>query len=391
MNAFFASVEMRENPDLYGQPVVVGGSSDRGVVAAASYEARVFGVRSAMPSSRARALCPHAVFLPANHELYAEVSRGVQAVFAEITPLVEPLALDEAFLDVTGARQLLGSSVEIAHTIRRRVWEAERLHCAVGVASNKLMAKLASEEAKPRVDGRRVLAGLGVFEIALGEERDFLEPLPVRALWGVGPRTQEKLARMGITTVGELAGLPLPTLTSLVGEANGHHLHRVANGIDERAVEPDRALKSVGQEETFPRDLTDRDELHRELVRMADKVADRLRHAGRKGRTITIKVRFGDFRTITRSQTVPEATDGSSRIRSTAAALLETVDPAGGVRLLGVAVSSLTEHGTEQLSFEDLGAEPARSASDDAIDSVRRRFGRDAIGPAVIVEPPKLT
>ena len=383
MDAFFVSVEVRDDPSLQGRPVVVGGAGDRGVVAAASYEARVYGIHSAMPSARARRLCPAAVFLPGRYGRYAEVSRTVLGLLRDVTPLVEPLALDEAFLDLSGAERLLGPAAAIARRLREQVWEAERLTCSVGLATSKLMAKLASEGAKPRIARGRVEPGAGVVVVEPGTETAFLAPLPVRALWGVGPRTADKLSRLGITTVGELAGLPLVTLIAAVGDAHGRHLHAMSNARDDRPVEPDRPTKSISAEETFTRDLTEPDDLQRELGRLVDAVATRLRHAGLAGRTVGIKVRFGDFSTLTRATTLDGSVDTTALILQAARRLLDSLDVAPGVRLLGVGVSGLTAERTEQLTFDSIAL--TRPSTDLAVDAIRERFGSGAIGPAAVV------
>jgi DNA polymerase IV len=389
MDAFFASVELLRRPELRGQPVVVGGIGERGVVAAASYEARHYGIHSAMPSVRAQRLCPHAVFLPGDHAHYNEVSSRVMTIFRSFTPLVEPISLDEAFLDVTGARRLLGTPIEIAHAIRAEVIEREGLTCSVGVAPTKFVAKLASEAAKPRAGKDGPQPGLGVKVVEPDEVLRFLHPLPVQALWGVGPKTLERLRSRGINTVGDLAALPEPDAARHLGDANGRHLWRLAHGIDERAVEPDQRPKSIGHEETFARDHHRSETLRREAVRMADAVASKLRHHHLTGRTVTVKVRFHDFRTITRSTTLPVAVATGPAIARAVKSLLDQVDPTAGVRLLGVSVSGLVEGGAQQLVLP-VDAEPAgpvRSRDDEiavshAVEDIRRRFGDASIGPA---------
>ncbi|HEY3142382.1 MAG TPA: DNA polymerase IV [Acidimicrobiales bacterium] len=381
MDAFFVSVELLRHPELRGQPVVVAGLGNRGVVAAANYEARVHGVFSAMPTARARRLCPHAVFLAGDHDRYAAVSERVMAIFRSVTPLVEPISLDEAFLDVTGARRAVGDGPTIARWLRGEIQQTEQLTCSVGVATSKLVAKLASEAAKPRIRGGRVEPGEGIRVVPPGGERDFLHPLPARALWGVGPKTWERLERLGVHTVGDIAGLPVDTLVRTLGAAHGRHLSDLSHAVDSRPVVPDQRPKSVGYEETFPHDLTDQDELGREVVRMADAVALRLRRNGLAGRTVTLKVRYGDFRTMTRSLTLPSVVDDTSLIARTARDLLAAVDVAPGIRLLGVSVSALSDGAARQLSFDELEL-PSHDDTNGAVDQIRERFGDAAIGPA---------
>ena len=383
MDAFFVSVELLDQPELRGKPVIVGGSGDRGVVAAASYEARSFGVHSAMPSVRARRLCPHAVFLHGRYDRYVEVSNAVMAIFKSFTPLVEPISLDEAFLDVRGARRLHGPAPAIAHEIRRRVQAEQGLTCSVGVAPTKFVAKLASEAAKPNASVAGPQPGLGVKVVEPDAVLAFLHPLPVQALWGVGPATLARLERLGIKTVGDLARMSASVVAGAIGNASGAHLSALANGIDPRAVEPERKAKSISHEETFSTDQHDRAVLEREVVRFADAIAARLRGHEVAGRTISIKVRFHDFRTITRAATLASPTDAATDIAREAKALLAQVDLGAGVRLLGVSVSGLTEDATRQLSFEDTTA-PAWGDANKAIDEIRARFGATAIGPAVI-------
>ncbi|MGI9624982.1 MAG: DNA polymerase IV [Acidimicrobiales bacterium] len=384
MDAFYASVELVRRPELRGKPVIVGGEGQRGVVAAASYEARVYGIRSAMASVQARRLCPDAVFLPGDHAHYAEVSGRVMSVLKTFTPLVEPLSLDEAFLDVSGSAKLHGQPAEIGSRIRTEIFETEQLTCSVGVAPNKFLAKLATEEAKPTPGPQGPIYGTGVFEVHPDRVQQFLDPLPVRAIWGVGPATASRLDRLGVATVHDLRMLPRATLVGSLGNAHGSHLYELARGWDDRSVEPDQGIKSVSHEETFATDLFDGDRLDAEAVRMADSVGNRLRAGDIRGRTINIKVRFGDFRTITRAVTVPSATNSGVVIATEAKRLLSLIDLSPGVRLLGVGVSALSGAAEgDQLSFDDLETNGRDwSDAEDAVDDIRGRFGDSAIGPA---------
>ncbi|MGA1244754.1 MAG: DNA polymerase IV [Ilumatobacteraceae bacterium] len=397
MDAFYVSVELRRHPELRGRPVVVGGSGSRGVVAAANYEARRFGVFSAMPSSRARRLCPQAVFLPGDHALYAEVSEEVHQIFEDVTPLVEPIALDEAFLDVTGARSLFGDGESIGHLIRRRISDELDLRCSVGVATSKFVAKLASKGAKPRVTPRGVEDGPGVLVVEPGRERDFVSPLPVEALWGVGPATLARLERLGVRRVSDLAALPDGVLERSVGPAHGRHLASLARAEDDREVVPHRAAKSIGNEETFAHDLVTVDEIRREVVRLCDHVAARLRRHGRSARTVTLKIRFSTFETITRSVTPTRAVNTSPGMMSVLDPIVSDIarglSSSIGVRLLGVSTSQLVEPSSQLSLFDGFDTTDGPSVDIDAIenrwepasraiDAIRERFGKSAIGPA---------
>ena len=404
MDAFYASVEANEDPSLAGRPVVVGGTGPRGVVASASYEARAHGVRSAMPSGQARRLCPHAVFLPPRFELYRAASARLHAVFEEVTPLVEGIALDEAFLDVTSAGALFGPPEQIAGRLRRRVREELSLWCSVGVGPNKLVAKLASEAAKPRASKGGALPGPGIVVVTEAQALGFLWPLPVQSIWGIGPASRERLAKLGVATVGDLAALPEQSLVGVLGKAAGKMAHDLAWGRDDRPVVPDRAPKSIGHEETYPTDLTDRRELERRLVAMADQVAGRVRAEGMVARTVTLKLRYGDFRTITRSHTFPSPRQSGPSLVGAAKDLFSSVPLGDGVRLLGVSASGLLAKDRapgEQLQLE-LGepmgvaaSGPSGSGEEDrwddamgAVDKVRARFGSSAVSPAGALAPP---
>ncbi|MBP2323999.1 DNA polymerase-4 [Kibdelosporangium banguiense] len=375
MDAFYASVEIRERPDLKDKPVVVGGVGNRGVVSSANYIARKYGVRSAMPTSRARRLCPHAVYVSPTFGLYQEVSRGVLAIFRDITPLVEPLSLDEAFLDVAGALRRMGmTSGQIGALIRERVEAEHGITCSVGVAPTKFVAKLASGLCKP--DGMLVVPKANVL--------DFLHPLPVSALWGVGKRTAERMVEVGLERVADVAAAPLPRLRRIIGNALAEHLHPLALGYDDRAVVPESVDKSVGAEETFEVDHWDRKLLKRELLRLSEKTASALRGRGLRGRTVSIKVRFADFTTISRSRTLLVATDVTQEIFKLACQLLDEQTPPGAIRLIGVRVEQLSQDGAEQLLLD--APESGWREADQAADRARAKFGFGAIRPASLLQ-----
>jgi DNA polymerase-4 len=370
LDSFYASVEVLKDPALAGKPVVVGSAGARGVVMSASYEARARGLRSAMPSVRARRLCPEVVFRPPDFESYRAYSNRFREILMAITPVVEPLSLDEAFLDVRGAVLLFGPPPAIGQRIRESVREDLGLTASVGVARNKFLAKLASVQAKPD----------GLLVVPRDRTLEFLHPLPVGALWGVGERTAETLGRLGLRTVGELARTPAVILERALGDAQAHTLLALANGEDERAVVPFEAPKSVSHEETYPKDLDDLDEILRQLLGLSHRVAERLRADGYRARTITIKLRLPSFTTLTRSRTLPDATDVGAEIYHVAQELLLKL-PAGRrrFRLLGVGGSGLVPSGSEQVALVRTGR---WGDAERALDRVHRRFGRDAAIPA---------
>lgn len=375
MDAFYASVEVRRRPELRGKPVVVGGAGPRGVVSSASYEARVYGIRSAMPGMQARAKCPHAIFLPVDMGEYARASRDVMAVFRDITPLVEPLSVDEAFLDVSGGLRLFGSPANIGAEIRRRMAEDLQLTCSIGVAPNKFLAKLGSTRAKPD----------GMIVIPADRKLEFLHPLPVSALWGVGERTEETLRRLGLTTVADVANAPMGMLRSALGPALATHLHELSWARDSRRVSTERLEKSISSETTFDVDQSDRDMLRRTLLSLAQQVAVRARGSGLAGRTVAVKLRFADFKTISRSRTLPDPTDVAHEIFGIAWELFEAAQGGQLIRLAGVRLEGLaTSAGSSrQLTLD----EPVQNWRDAevATDAVAARFGKDAVSPASLV------
>jgi DNA polymerase-4 len=377
MDAFYASVSIKDNPKLKGKAVVVG-AGVRGVVLSANYEARKFGIRAAMPVGRAQRLAPTAIFIPPDHTRYHEVSEHVMKIFRDVSPYVEPISLDEAFIDVTGAKRLLGSGREIAMMIRAKVEKEQGITCSVGIAHNKFIAKLASQHCKPN----------GLLEIATDQILSFLHPLPANAIWGVGPKTNEQLEKLGLRTVGEIANTPLSTLIRALGEATGSSLYELAWGRDYREVISYEAEKSISAAETFASDIDDPEEILREFLRLCEKATLRMRDAGYCAKTISIKVRFADFKTITRSKKMDQPISGTKESFEVAKQLylalkLDRVR----IRLVGVSLEGLTpaNETAEQLLIgqRDVGWREA----DSAIDRVKAKFGRGSVRPARLVSP----
>lgn len=374
MDSFFVSVELLDRPELVGLPVAAAHDTARSVVSSASYEARRFGVRSAMPVARAKQLCPQLVLVPPTFEKYRRASKTVMRIFEEFTPLVEPLSIDEAFLDVAGTVRLFGEPAEIARLLRARVREETGLPVSVGLAGTKFVAKLASQRAKPD----------GVLEIPPARTLDFLHPLPVEAMWGVGQATAKSLKGRAIHTVGELAREPLASLQRIVGRASAQRLHDLANGRDARRVETVRVEKSIGHEETFATDENDTATLQRELLRLSTRAAERLRDAGLETRTVSIKVRWANFETVTRSRTLTEATNATQRIFRTAVELFASVRPEGRpVRLIGVRAEQLLPEGADPAGL--WSDDDGWRAVDQAVDEVRGRFGAAGVTPASLL------
>ncbi len=382
LDAFFASVELLERPELRGLPVIVGGRGARSVVTAATYEARRYGVNSAMPMSVALRRCPNAVVLEPHFDRYRHFSRVVMGLCNDVTPLVEQLSIDEAFLDVAGARKLLGTPWQIGTALRARVRDETGLTCSIGVATTKFIAKLASGIAKP--DGLLVVPGASTL--------DFLHPLPISALWGVGAKTAEALERLGLRTVGDVANTPLASLTRMLGTAAGQKLYDLSWARDPRGVTTEREEKSVGHEITFEYDVSDPVVVRRELLRMSDQVAVRLRRAGLMGRTVVLKLRYGDFTTISRSRKLDEPTDLGRRIYDEVVDVYSGVErPDARIRLVGVRMEQLLSAGEATVGLWE--TDEGWREAEEAIDAVSARFGLDRFGrglvqPAALVKPP---
>jgi len=380
MDAFYASVEQRDRPELRGLPVIVGGIAERGVVAAASYESRRFGVHSAMSMALARRLCPQGVFLPPRFGVYAAVSQQIRSILQDFTPIVEPLSLDEAFLDVRGCEGLFGPAPSIAKQIKQRIRIETQLIASVGVAPNKFLAKLGGDIGKPD----------GLVVIEPGSEKAFLAPLPIGRLWGVGARTEKRLQALGLRTVGDLAALSVSVLKQQFGE-NGEHLWQLANGIDARAVVSDHQAKSISTETTFRRDIDDRQVLRDWLLGLVDHLGTRLRREEVRARTVDVKIRSSDFRTVTRSQTLPVPTDVTAELWKALSVLFERslTSEMLPVRLLGVGGSNLLREGLVQGDLFDGGQREKQSKIDRAMDAIRGQFGKASIRRGSLIRESK--
>ena len=374
MDAFFASVTERDHPELKGKAVVIG-AGVRGVVTSANYEARKFGIKAAMPVGRAQRLAPHAIFIPPDHKRYSEVSEHVMEIFHSFTPLVEPISLDEAFLDVTKAKRLLGDGRAIATAIRAKVEAQEGITCSVGIASSKFIAKLASQRCKPN----------GILEIPDERVLTFLHPLPVSALWGVGPKTNEALVRLGLHTVGDIAQTPEQTLIRALGQAAGQSLYELAWGRDDRDVIPEEPDKSISAAETFDRDIDDPEIIAKEILRMCERASSRMRERSLFAKTITLKIRFADFTTINRSKTLPLPIDTTHEIYEIAKGLYEALSIGRArIRLVGVSLDNLHTDSHEQLI---LGArESSWRDLQGGIDAAKARFGSDSVRPGRLID-----
>jgi len=378
MDAFFALVEVRENPSLAGKQVIVGYDGNRGVVLSATYEARKLGVHSAMPMSRALRLAPNAIVVEPDHEKYSEVSENVMAIFESVTPLVQPLSVDEAFLDISGAQKLMGTPTQIGEVIRARVSDEQGITCSVGVASTMFVAKLATNFAKP--DGLHVVPADKVIE--------FLHPLPIGALWGVGEKTGEQLARLGLVNVSDIANTPVKTLARVIGQAAAEHLYELSWGRDPRVVTPNQAEKSIGAERTFEADIDDPEEILAQILDLSNKVAKRLRAANYFSRTITIKVRFADFTSVTRSKSLPSSTDLATDIYATSKSLFEAMHlQRARIRLVGVRATGLVPTSESSVQLEFSNRDSGWREAEAAMDQVSLKFGNSAVKPARLIKP----
>ena len=377
MDAFYASASLLSRPELLGTPVIIGGGGNRGVVLSATYEARAFGVAAAMPMARARRLCPQATVVQPDYARYERISRAVMALFTSITPVVEPLSMDEAFLDVAGSRRRLGSPTAIAQHIRDTIADEQGITCSVGIASTKFIAKLASGLAKPD----------GLLLVPEAEVVGFLHQLPTGALWGVGERTEEALGQLGLRTVADIAHTPVDTLRRALGDNAGASLHALAWGRDTRTVVPTRRERSIGSDETFAHDIDDAAVIHRHLLKLSDRTAARVRAAGMVGRTITIRVRFADFTTITRSRTLRDPTDVSREVYAVARTLFDNLGlQRARLRLVGVRMEGLIDSAKAPIQGLLDAPEHGWREADRAVDRASARFGAGAVRPASLVE-----